>query len=39
MNFPGLPRISGMVKVAANDFLVIHNTKDPLGARLGTITI
>ena len=39
MNFPGLPGISGMVKVAANDFLVIHDTKGPLGARLGTITI
>jgi hypothetical protein len=39
MNFPGLPGISGMVKVASNQFLVIHDTKGPLGARLGGIEI
>ena len=37
MNFPGLPGISGMVKVGANDFVVVHDTKGPLGARLGAI--
>ena len=39
MNLPGLPGISGMVKVAANEFLVVHDTKGPLGARLGAICI
>jgi len=28
-----------MVKVAANEFLVVHDTKGPLGARLGAICI
>jgi hypothetical protein len=39
MNFPGLPAISGMVKVASNEFLVIHDTKGPLEPRLGVICI
>jgi hypothetical protein len=39
MNFPGLPGISGMVKVGANDFLVVHDTKDPKEAWLGTICV
>ena len=39
MHLPGLPGISGMVKVAANHFLVVHDTKGPLGARLGAICI
>jgi hypothetical protein len=39
MNFPGLPEISGMVKVGADEFLVIHDTKSPLEPRLGVICI
>ena len=39
MNLPGLPGISGMVKVAANQFLVVHDTKSPLESRLGVICI
>jgi hypothetical protein len=39
MNSPGLPSISGMVKVGSNKFLVIHDTKGPLGARLAAIRI
>lgn len=39
MNFPGLPAISGMVKVAPNEFLVIHDSKGPLELRLGVICI
>ena len=39
MNLPGLPSISGMVKVAANHFLVVHDTKGPVGARLGVISV
>jgi hypothetical protein len=39
MNFPGLPAISGMVKVGADEFLVIHDTKSPLEPRLGVIYV
>jgi hypothetical protein len=39
MILPGLPGISGMVKVAANQYLVIHDAKGPRGARLGIIYV
>jgi hypothetical protein len=39
MNLPGIPGISGMVKVAANHFLAVHDTKGPVGARLGVISV
>jgi hypothetical protein len=39
MDFPGLRSISGMVKVGSSEFLVVHDTKAPLGARLGAISI
>jgi hypothetical protein len=39
MSSPEPPSISGMVKVAANHFLVVHDTKDLIGPRLGFIEI
>jgi hypothetical protein len=39
MILSGLPGISGMVKVAANRFLVVHDTKGPVGPWLGAIDI
>ena len=39
MNLPGLPSISGMVKVAANQFLVVHDGKRPNEPRLGVIDV
>jgi hypothetical protein len=38
MNLTGVPGISGMVKVAPNQFLVVHDTKGP-GPRLGVIDV